>query len=216
MRRRFLLAESRPGFRRGGRGGHESGTDAVDNPSSNHARDLVTAALQAAQTAVRAIPVAPSTDADPPESTIVIALRRGQGVSLGWIGDSRAYLITAGDAQLCTRDHSWVNEAVAAGEMTLADALRSPLAHALTHSLGGPPDSSDEPSQIDFELPPGPGCLVLSSDGLWNYLADAASLAALVRGQPAEADALARARALVEFARDRGGRDNITAAVLMF
>ena len=41
---------------------------------------------------------------------------------------------------------------------------------------------------------------MLCSDGLWNYLADAASLAVLIRGQPAEADALARARALVEFA----------------
>ena len=97
--------------------------------------------------------------------------------------------------------------------MPLAEALLSPLAHALTRSLGGPPGSSEEPSQLDLELPPGPSVLVLCSDGLWNYLPDAASLAVLVRGQPAEADALARARALVEFARDHGGRDNITAAV---
>jgi serine/threonine protein phosphatase PrpC len=37
----------------------------------------------------------------------------------------------------------------------------------------------------------------------------------LIRGQPAEADALARARSLVKFALERGGHDNITAAVLM-
>ena len=189
---------------------------ALAGPSSNHAHDLVTAALQAAQIAVRSIPVVQPSDADPPESTIVIALRRGQHVSLGWIGDSRAYLIAPEDARQCTVDHSWLNEVVEAGGMSLADALLSPLAHALTHSLGGPANSSDEPSQLDLELPPGPGYLVLCSDGLWNYLADAASLAVLIRGQPAEADALARARALVEFALDRGGRDNVTTAVLMF
>ncbi len=189
---------------------------AIDHASSNHTHDLITAALDAARLAVRSIPLVSSVDIDPPESTIVVALRRGEHVSLGWVGDSRAYLITPDDARQCTVDHSWLDETVASGEMSLADALLSPLAHALTRSLGGPPNSSEEPSQLDFELPPGPSCLVLCSDGLWNYLADAASLAVLIRGQPAEADALARARALVEFARDRGGRDNITAAVEMF
>ena len=194
----------------------ESLRGAIACPSANHTHDLVTAALQAARNAVHTVPVVPAVDADPPESTIVVALRRGRGLSLGWVGDSRAYFILPDDARQCTVDHSWVNEVVASGEMSLADALLSPLAHALTRSLGGPPNSSEEPSQLDFELPPGPSCLVVCSDGLWNYLPDAASLAALVRAQPAEADALARARALVEFARDRGGRDNITAAVLMF
>ena len=70
----------------------------------------------------------------------------------------------------------------------------------MTRSLGGPADSSDEPSQLDFELPSAPSYLVLCSDGLWNYLPDAVSLAVLIRGQPAEADALARARSLVKFA----------------
>lgn len=189
---------------------------AVASPSLNHIHDLVTAALQAAQSAVRSIPVVSSTEEDPPESTIVVALRRGPRVGLGWVGDSRAYLITADDARQCTVDHSWLNEVVDAGQMSLAEALRSPLAHALTHSLGGPANSSDEPAQLDVELPPGPGYLVLCSDGLWNYLADAASLAVLIRGQQADADALARAGALVEFALGRGGRDNVSAAVLMF
>lgn len=184
--------------------------------SWNHAHDLVTAALQAARGAVRAIPVEASVGADPPESTIVVAVRRGRRVSLGWIGDSRAYVIAADGARQCTVDHSWLNEVVDVGKMPLADALRSPLAHALTRSLGGPADSSDEPSQLDFELPPGSGYLVLCSDGLWNYLPDADSLATLIRGQPPEADALTRARSLVTFACERGGHDNVTAAVLMF
>jgi serine/threonine protein phosphatase PrpC len=188
--------------------------DAMASQSWNHTHDLVTAALQAARTAVRSIPYAQSSEADPPEATIVLAVRRGRRVSLGWVGDSRAYLIGCDCARQCTVDHSWLNEVVDAGKMSLADALSSPLAHALTRSLGGPVDSSDEPSQLDFELPAGPSYLVLCSDGLWNYLPDAASMAVLIRSQPAEADALARARSLVEFALERGGHDNITVAVL--
>jgi len=188
---------------------------AIAGQSWNHTHDLVTAALHAARIAVRSVPFAQSSDADPPESTIVLAVRRGQRVSLGWVGDSRAYIIASASAQQCTMDHSWLNEVVDAGTMSLADALRSPLAHALTRSLGGPVDSSDEPSELDFVLPSGPSYLVLCSDGLWNYLPDAVSLAVLIRGQPAEADALALARSLVKFALERGGHDNITVAVLM-
>ncbi len=188
---------------------------AAASPSWNHTHDLVTAALQAARAAVRSVPFTQSADADPPEATIVLAVRRGQRVSLGWVGDSRAYIIAAESAQQCTVDHSWLNEVADAGKMSLADALRSPLAHALTRSLGGPLDSSDEPSQLDLELPSGQSYLVLCSDGLWNYLPDAVSLAALIRGQPAEADALALARSLVNYALERGGHDNVTVVVLM-
>ncbi len=189
--------------------------NALASPSGNHTHDLVTAALDAARSAVRSVPSVQSADTDLPESTIVLAVRRGRRVSLGWVGDSRAYLIASASAEQCTVDHSWLNEVVDAGKMSLADALSSPLAHALTRSLGGPLDSSDEPSQIDIELPSGPSYLVLCSDGLWNYLPDALSLAALIRGQPAAADALALARSLVKFALERGGHDNITVAVLM-
>jgi serine/threonine protein phosphatase PrpC len=188
---------------------------AIASQSWNHTHDLVTAALQAARIAVRSVPFVQSSGADPPEATIVLAVRRGRRVSLGWVGDSRAYIIDSESARQCTVDHSWLNEVVDAGELSLADAMTSPLAHALTRSLGGPVDSSDEPSQLDFELPSGPCYLVVCSDGLWNYLPDAASMAVLMRAQPAEADALARARALVEFALERGGHDNITVAVLM-
>ena len=100
---------------------------AIAGQSWNHTHDLVTAALHAARIAVRSVPFAQSSDADPPESTIVLAVRRGQLVSLGWVGDSRAYIIASARAQQCTMDHSWLNEVVDAGTTSLADALRSPL-----------------------------------------------------------------------------------------
>ena len=56
----------------------------------------------------------------------------------------------------------------------------------------------------------GPGWLLLCSDGLWNYLPDAADIARFCTG----AEATAAARALVEYALQAGGQDNITVAMV--
>jgi serine/threonine protein phosphatase PrpC len=58
------------------------------------------------------------------------------------------------------------------------------------------------------------GRLILCSDGVWNYAASAGALAALVQRLPAEAGPAAVARTLADFALERGGHDNITAAVI--
>jgi serine/threonine protein phosphatase PrpC len=123
-----------------------------------------------------------------------------------------------------TEDHSWANEAVARGEVTEAEAMRSPLAHALTRCLG-PLEISDpevaaagkrrigdvHPDVRARDLP-GPGWVVLCSDGFWNYFSSAKEVAALVRGVGASTPAVL-ARRLVNHALARGGQDNTTALV---
>jgi serine/threonine protein phosphatase PrpC len=137
---------------------------------------------------------------------------------VGWLGDSRAYHVGSDEVRQLTHDHSWVNEVVAAGKMTLDEAESAPQAHSITRSVGGPTTgptaSGDDPSLLDVELPAGPGWLVLCTDGLWNLTPEPARLAELVRAG-GECDALVVARRLVEYARDRRGHDNITAAVLV-
>ena len=74
--------------------------------------------------------------------------------------------------------------------------------------------SDPEPHVLRFE-PPGPGALLLCSDGLWNYQPDAAGLAG--RALPAAlTDPLGAARALASFAIDAGGADNVTAVLALF
>jgi serine/threonine protein phosphatase PrpC len=178
---------------------------------------LMDRAIWAAHAAVRSLPYSRTARNDPPESTVVAALRRGRRVTLGWLGDSRAYLIDTHGAHQLTEDHSWVNEVVAAGEMTRDEALKSSKAHAITRTLGGPVGpaaTGDEPSLRTVELPEGAGHFVLCTDGLWNYAPEPEQLAELVRQQPAGADALTVARGLVNFARSTRGHDNITVAVL--
>jgi serine/threonine protein phosphatase PrpC len=172
------------------------------------------AALSAAHDAVAALPFNPSVDADPPEATIVAAVRRGRRVAVGWLGDSRAYYVTPEVARQLTADHSWLREEIEAGEITAEEGLRSPLAHAVTRTLGGP-EGRDEPEARAFDLPPGPGLLLLCTDGLWAAFPDPAGLVREAWRLAAGGDARAVARGLVELAVARYGRDNTTAAVLL-
>ncbi|HMD62222.1 MAG TPA: protein phosphatase 2C domain-containing protein [Opitutaceae bacterium] len=176
---------------------------------------LIQGAIRSARDAVEAVPFVRTDAADPPETTIVLAIRSGRRLAVGWIGDSRAYYLGTEGTLPLTRDHSWAVEVVATGEMTAAEAFRAPQSHAVTRTLGGPTGGEvDEPSFATFEAPDGPGLLLLCSDGLWNYAPEPEQMAELLRAQPPGADALAVARGLVDFARDRGGHDNITVAVL--
>ena len=61
----------------------------------------------------------------------------------------------------------------------------------------------------------GSGWLLVCSDGLWNYCSPADDLRALLFAQIATHgdDALAVADALVAFANEAGGHDNITAVL---
>ena len=139
-------------------------------------------------------------------------------LTVGWLGDSRAYFIDRqGGARLLTKDHSWINEVVDAGQMTRTEALRSKNAHTVTRTLGGSPGDDgrpDAPSTVRLTLA-GPGWLILCSDGLWNYAPEAPELAAWVqRLAPSGSDALSLCRALTSEALRQGGRDNVTVIAL--
>jgi len=155
--------------------------------------------------------------ADPPSATFVSAVLGPAGVVLCWLGDSRAYWLGDGSgppsgARQLTTDDSLAGEMVAAGLVSAAGALALPGAHVVTGWVGA--DSGTEPHVMTFD-PPGPGVLLLCSDGLWNYQAEASGLAGLALPR-ALADPLGAARALVQFALDAGGSDNVTAVLAPF
>ena len=172
-------------------------------------REAISAAHQAACT----VPYDPDRPKDPPGATLVAALVRDGSAALGWLGDSRAYWIGPAESRLLTHDHSWVNAVVDAGEMPEEEAIRAPEAHAITRCLGPLNGDAPEPTIITVPMS-APGWLLLCSDGLWNYAPGAEQLAELVRLPPAGSDALSVCRTLVEYALSKGGRDNITVALL--
>jgi protein phosphatase len=123
------------------------------------------------------------------------------------VGDSRTYVVQDGILHQITRDHTYVEDLVAAGEITAEEARFHPRRHIITRALGIDPEV-----QVDaWEAVPGPGDRYLvCSDGLFNEIDDG-QIAAVLTGteDPQEA-----ADKLVELANAAGGRDNVSVVVV--
>jgi serine/threonine protein phosphatase PrpC len=153
---------------------------------------------------------------DAPSATFVSAVLTHETATLCWLGDSRAYWLGSGpgsEAKRLTTDDSLAGEMVAAGLVSEDDAMTLPGAHVVTGWLGA--DASGTEPHVATFAPPGPGVLLLCSDGLWNYRPGAAELAGLAL-PGALTDPLGAAAALVTFALEAGGMDNITVVVVPY
>ncbi|MEV5505149.1 PP2C family serine/threonine-protein phosphatase [Streptomyces orinoci] len=151
-----------------------------------------------------------------PACTIVSAVITGELLTIGWVGDSRAYWVPddrgTQPARL-TEDDSWAAQMVAAGLLSEDEAYADERAHAITGWLGA--DAYEVEPHTAAYHPDRPGVVVVCTDGLWNYAETAEQMAAVV---PADARThpLESARRLVEYALACGGHDNVTVAVLPF
>jgi serine/threonine protein phosphatase PrpC len=183
--------------------------------------DLVEAsrdAVSAAREAVAGLAELPggTGSLDPPSATFVSATATSEAVTLCWLGDSRAYWLDAGPdsaSERLTRDDSVAGEMVAAGLLSEADALALPQAHVVTGWVGA--DLSGAAPHVARFEPPGPGAVLLCSDGLWNYQPEAVKLAE--QALPgALGDPLGAAADLVRFALECGGMDNVTVVLVPF
>jgi PPM family protein phosphatase len=140
-----------------------------------------------------------------------MALVGGSGghdtIALANVGDSRAYVFSAGTLVQVTDDHSLAEERMRHGEMTEAEAAVHPQRHILTRALGV--SSEVEPDMWELELHTGDRVLICS-DGLSNEvrLEEMASVLGEV-DDPGEA-----AQRLVDVANEHGGADNITVVVV--
>ncbi|MCO8269427.1 serine/threonine-protein phosphatase [Actinoplanes sp. TRM 88003] len=175
----------------------------------------VAAAISAAQAAVAELAASgdPRRQASNPACTIVSAAVRGDAVTVGWIGDSRAYWVPeVGPAEQLTEDDSWATHVIALGADP-EQAMRDPKAHAITAWLGA--DAGKVTPRTGEFVVGDAGHLVLCSDGLWNYLTDPAAFAAAVReGLREQGTLISAARWLADYANTAGGADNITVALI--
>ena len=149
-----------------------------------------------------------------PSTTYISAVIGRDAVTVCWLGDSRAYWLSAGpEVTRLSTDDSLAEELIARRAMSEAEALASPQAHVITRWLGADV-AEPEPHVVRF-TPPGPGVVLVCSDGLWNYRPEAPGLADLAL-PAALADPLGAAAELVKFALDAGGMDNITVVLAPF
>ena len=168
-------------------------------------------AIEKAHKAIIHLPNNSSMDVDGPETNIVAALKQGDQLVIGWVGDSRAYFINDDSEELLTVDDSWVEEVVQSGQFTREQALVNKQAHYITQVLG----MKDGPINIHIlqKKAVTAKLILLCSDGLWNYFQQTGDLVGAANKCGPQADALTLCQHLVRQANERGGHDNITVAI---
>jgi len=184
---------------------------AVADPDKD-AGQAIAEAIQAAVEAVVQVEWTTRVKRVDPSCTLVSAVCRGGNITVGWVGDSRAYWFDREEARQLTVDDSFAEEGIAKGLLTPEQAAKSPFLHSITHWVG--PDAPERPPRTVALRPERPGRLVLCTDGLWNYAPSAGELSKLIDALPDGAAPAAVARALADTANERGGHDNITVAVV--
>lgn len=125
------------------------------------------------------------------------------------VGDSRAYLLKAGETELVqiSEDHSLVATLERGGQLTREEAAVHPQRNILTRALG-----IDQRVLVDsFQLLPVRGDrYLLCSDGLFNEV-DEATIGQILHDAT---DLTAAAEQLVDLANAGGGRDNISVVIV--
>ena len=138
----------------------------------------------------------------------VLHIDEGTGMAYyAHVGDSRLYLLRHGVFRQVSRDHSYVEELVARGQLSEEEAQRHPRKNLLLRAVG-----IEERLHVDgdvFPLEAGDR-LLLATDGLTNMVDDR-ELAALLGG-----DFTGVAERMVECALVGGGSDNITAIAIAY
>ncbi|MBD2099282.1 PP2C family serine/threonine-protein phosphatase [Leptolyngbya sp. FACHB-261] len=202
-----------------GMGGHAGGQEASrlatetiryyleDHWSSGQPpKSLLEGALQAANRAIL------KDQHEHPErsdmgTTVVIVLFEGDQPWCAHIGDSRLYRLRGPKLEQITEDHTWIARALKHGEVSPDQARSHPWRHVLAQCLGREDLDPIEIQAFDFQAG---DRLLLCSDGLTEELSDHLIADRLKQIRSCEKAAIA----LVDAAKDRGGRDNITVVIV--
>jgi protein phosphatase len=141
-------------------------------------------------------------------TTSVVALFREDQSWCANVGDSRLYQLRGHTLTQITEDQTWVAQAVKRNDLTAEEARVHPWRHVLSECLGR--ESLEKIEILPMEIREGDR-LLLCSDGLTEELPDLLIANPLKSIRACEA----AARTLVEEAKNKGGRDNITVIVVM-
>jgi protein phosphatase len=143
-------------------------------------------------------------------TTAVAAAIDGDKLILGNVGDSRAYIVQDGRCVQLTVDHSYINELIRNGTLTLENAQTADLKgmeSVITRAVGVAPEV--QPDFYSVDLKPG-AAVLLATDGLTRYLLPD-EIAAILNATPFESVCAS----LIDVAKQRGGQDNITCILLL-
>jgi PPM family protein phosphatase len=139
-------------------------------------------------------------------STVVAVQIDALTARVAWVGDSRLYLLRAGELRQVTRDHSLVQWLMQRGDIDATQAQHHPDRHVLVRTLGFEHPAADV---THIELQPGDR-LLLCSDGVSGELGDQ-EMRDLVA---ANSEPQAAADALVAAVEAREGKDDASVIVI--
>lgn len=140
-------------------------------------------------------------------TTAVVVIFRDTQPWCAHIGDSRLYRLRGAKLEQITEDHTWVARAMKLGDLTADQARIHPWRHILSKCLG-----REDLRQVDaqpLDVQPSDR-LLLCSDGLTEELSDHLIASHLKSIRACDKAAMA----LVNAAKDKGGRDNITVVIV--
>ncbi len=136
-------------------------------------------------------------------TTVTAAILTNGRVSIGHVGDSRAYRVRNGELEQLTEDHSLVADLMRSGRLTPEEADAHPQRSVITRALGTDAEVDVDTVTVDVE----PGDLfLLCSDGLTTMVPEEDILR--IAQESGSLDEIART--LVRAANSGGGEDNIT------
>lgn len=145
-------------------------------------------------------------------ATCVMLIVKDGKVYYGSIGDSRIYYIANGMIRQITKDQSYVQTLVDAGQITLAEAEHHQDKNQITNALGV--EGMTPPVIGQMPITPEPNStFLLCSDGLSGMINNNTILNTVSRHDLSLNE---RARMLVDQANEAGGLDNITVQLVEF
>ena len=136
-----------------------------------------------------------------------MALRGDQGLA-AHVGDSRLYMLRAGQLYQLSEDHSAVMEMVKLGIISKEEARTHEDKNVILRALGTTPEV--EVSVIEPWGVRAGDQYLLCSDGLYDLVRDEEIAAVLTSAE----DVHAAGERLIRLAKERGGHDNITVGIL--
>jgi serine/threonine protein phosphatase PrpC len=199
----FAIADGMGGARAGEVASSLAAAALQSGKVDGNGEERVTALIQAAN---RSVYERSSQDAEVAGmgTTMTVALVEDSTVTLGHVGDSRAYVLRDGELEQLTNDHSLVAELVRGGKLSAEEAEHHPQRSVITRALGTDPDVDVDTFTVEAE---DGDVFVLCSDGLTDMVGDDEIGEVLARSRENLKEA---AEELVRRANKAGGQDNIT------
>lgn len=140
-------------------------------------------------------------------TTAVVVIFRQNQSWFAHVGDSRLYRLRNLELEQITEDHTWVAKAMKAGEITPEQARTHQWRHVLSQCLGRKDLHQVDVKPMDVQLG---DRLLLCTDGLTEELSDSI----IAQNLQPDFSGEQTATLLVEAAKQKGGKDNITVVIV--